>query len=78
MLHVSCNFDADLCKNQAAYGDIILASKKINDRKDTGGGPMKKFFEKIRHIAMVIADDISIIASMSFRKGNELEAAGLE
>ncbi len=39
---------------------------------------MKKIFKKIRFMAMVIADDISIVASICFRRGHDLEMAGIE
>ena len=39
---------------------------------------MNKIFQKIRFMAMVIADDISILTSLYFRKEIEPEMSGLE
>ena len=39
---------------------------------------MKKFVQKIRFFAVVVADDIAIVASMFFRKRIERETIGIE
>ncbi len=39
---------------------------------------MKKIIKKIQFMAKIIADDISIVASMCFRRRNEPELAGIE
>ena len=43
-----------------------------------GGRIMNKILQKMRFLAMVIADDISIVTSLCFRRGNDPEISGLE